>query len=143
MQVVNVDEGACRMLVIWCWIRCGLGGCESYVEFVFPFQLRLEVKVACEFEVKSGKHEFKFKCEFEEKGRRGLERVIKRKKESKKNIPGVLSSAGKLCTAFLSSHSQPSTSSSATLRSHRVKEGGEPDESTLGRWHVLCFGAAV
>ena len=62
VQVVNVDEGACRMLVIWCrrcWICCGLGGCESYVEFVFPFQLRLEVKVECEFEVKSGKHEFK------------------------------------------------------------------------------------
>jgi len=55
--VVNVNEGPCTMLGIWCWVCWGLGGCESHVEFEFRFQSRLEVKLEYEFEVKSGKDE--------------------------------------------------------------------------------------
>jgi len=50
------------------------------------------------------------------------------------NILGVLSSAGKLCTAFPSSHSQASTTSPA-LRSCRAKSPNEgvPPESSVSR----------
>ena len=49
----------------------------------------------------------------------------KKVRETYGNIPRVLSSAGKLCTAFPSSHSQTSTTSSPTLRTCRAKTQNE------------------
>jgi len=58
MVVVNVDEGPCRMLVICAGFAVGWVGASRMSSLYFGFKL---VKVECEFEVKSGEDEIKFK----------------------------------------------------------------------------------